>query len=232
MIYTDYYDSDEFNEVFNEIIKLDKSGVDPYYNLISNPNLKYKLDRKGYLYFILGKYTVNTLFNEYVCEFLNNHPYVCNYDVAGMKKHLNTSLGHVHFSLCVNSVQDAYFKSNDKHIFDILCDVYAGKYKNKCHEISSILGVNGDYIVTAFVNSPVKNYKFLHSFVQKGDDVLDFSKNVKMSTDEYYDLLKPDVVSMIKGNRLVSDIMFVSHNYPPMTSKDFFVRHNQMVLRR
>ena len=92
MIYTDYYDSDEFNEVFNEIIKLDKSGVDPYYNLISNPNLKYKLDRKGYLYFILGKYTVNTLFNEYVCEFLNNHPYVCNYDVAGMKKHLNTPI--------------------------------------------------------------------------------------------------------------------------------------------
>ena len=231
MIYTDYYDSDEFNRAFNEIVKLDNSGVDPYYNLDYSHNLKYKLDKKGYLYFILGKYTVNTLFNEYVCDFLNNHPYVWNYNVAGAEKNLNTSLGHVHFSLCVNSVKDAYFKSSDKHIFDILCDVYAGKYRSRCHEISSILGVNGDYVVTAFVNSPVKNYKFLHSFVQKGDEVLDFSKNVKMSKDEYYDLLSPDVVSKIDGNRLISDIMFVSHNYPPMTPKDFLVRHNQLVLR-
>ena len=53
-----------------------------------------------------------------------------------------------------------------------------------------------------------------------------------MSKDEYYDLLSPDVVSKIDGNRLISDIMFVSHNYPPMTPKDFLVRHNQLVLRR
>lgn len=86
MIYTDYYDSDEFNRAFNEIVKLDNSGVDPYYNLDYSHNLKYKLDKKGYLYFILGKYTVNTLFNEYVCDFLNNHPYVWNYNVAGAKK--------------------------------------------------------------------------------------------------------------------------------------------------
>ena len=39
MIYTDYYDEDEFNRAFNEIVKLDNSGVDPYYNLISMHNL-------------------------------------------------------------------------------------------------------------------------------------------------------------------------------------------------
>lgn len=232
MIYTDYYDSDEFNRAFNEVISLDNSGVDPYYNLDSSHSLKYKLDRKGYLFFILGKYAVNTLHEQYVLNFLKNHPYVLDYDVASIKKYLNTSLGDVHFSLCVNSVKDAYFKSNDKNTFDILCDVYAGKYMTRCHDISTTLGMNGEFVVTAFVNSPVQDYQFLHSFVENKDEVLDFSRNVKMGKNEYYDLLKPNIVSKIKGDRLISDIMFVSHNYPPMTSKDFFVRHNQMVLRR
>ena len=53
-----------------------------------------------------------------------------------------------------------------------------------------------------------------------------------MSKDEYYDLLSPDVVSKIDGNRLISDIMFVSHNYPPMSLKEFLVRHDDLILRK
>lgn len=230
MIYTDYYESDEFSRAFNDVISLDKSGVDPYYNLDSTHNLKYKLDKKGYLFFIVGKYATNIFRDD--LNYLDKNTYILSYSVDGPIKYLNTILGNVRFSLCVNDVRDAYIKSNDRRIFDVLCDVYVGKYATRCHEIASMLGVNYKYITTAFINSPLENYKFLHSFVENDDNVLDFAKNVKMSKEEYYDLVKPDIVSKINGDRLVDDIMFVSHNYPPMTPKDFLVRYDQLVLRR
>ena len=63
MIYTDYYDYDEFDKALKDVSVIDKSGIDPFYNLDSNlQNSYYKIDRKGYLYFILSRYTVN-LFN-------------------------------------------------------------------------------------------------------------------------------------------------------------------------
>ena len=103
---------------------------------------------------------------------------------------------------------------------------------NKCHEVSSLFGVDYEYITTAFVNSPLEHYRYLHSFVEGGGYVYDFAKNLKMKKNDYYELLNPDVVSKIKGDCLISDLKAATNVYPPMTPKDFLVRYDELILRK
>lgn len=232
MAYTDYYDAEEFNEAFRTVSLLNKSGIDSFYNLDNSGDTRYKVNRKGYLYFILGKYTTNLIKGEKANDYLKRHPYVLNYRFSNESMELLTSLGNVRFSLCVNGFEAIELLSNDLKIKKILCGVYAGKYATKCHEVSSLLGINYDYITTAFVNSPLRNYKYLHSFVEDGDYIFDFAKNLKMKKDDYYALLDSDIVSKIKGDQFVDDVLEASYNYPPMTPKDFLVRHDDLILRK
>ena len=233
MIYTDYYDFDEFNKALKDVSVIDKSGIDPFYNLDSNlQNSHYKIDRKGYLYFILSRYTINLFKIRRAYYYLEKHPYILDYSSLGGNKKIFTSLGDISFRLCVKSIKEACMNGNDKNIVDVLCGVYQGKYAVRCHEISSILGINYDYIVTAFVNSPLDGYKYLHSFVLDGDDVYDFAKNLKMKKEDYYDLLNPNILSKIKGNTFVDEWRMASHNYPPMRLRDYLVRHDELILRK
>ena len=233
MDYTDYYDYDEFDEAFKVVSFLDRSGIDPFYNLDKNvKGVSYKVDKKGYLYFIMGQYTTNLFKPRRAYHYLENHPYILDYSSINGNRKLFTSLGNVSFSLCVNNFKEACMMCDDKKMIDILCNVYSGKYSTKCHEISSILGTDYEHITTAFVSSPLEHYKYLHSFVEDGDYVFDFAKNIKMKKDDYYNLLKPNVVSRIKGNQLVSDLEATSHSYPPMHLKDFLVRHDELILRK
>ena len=74
MIYTDYYDYDEFDKALKDVSVIDKSGIDPFYNLDSNlQNSYYKIDRKGYLYFILSRYTVNLFNLRRAYDYLEKH---------------------------------------------------------------------------------------------------------------------------------------------------------------
>ena len=233
MAYTDYYDPEEFNEAFTVVSFLDRSGIDPFYNLDHNVrSASYKIVRKGYLYFILGKYTTMLFKTKEAYDYLNIHPYILDYSAIGDHKKLFTSLGNVSFSLCVNSMKEAHIISDDKKTIDVLCKVYAGKYANKCHEVSSRLGIDYEYITTAFVNSPLDHYRYLHSFVEDGGYVYDFAKNLKMRKADYYNLLNPEVVSRIQGDHLIRDLKYVSYNYPPMPLKDFLVKHDDLSLRK
>ena len=233
MIYTDYYDCDEFDGAFNEVCETYKSSIDPFYCLdCSRDTARYKIDRKGYLYFVLSRYTVSQFKLRRAYSYLKRHPYILDYSSIDGNRKLYTSLGNVSFRLCVNSIKEACMDGKDKKSIDVLCKVFQGKYSFKCHEISSILGIDYDYIVTAFVNSPLDGYKYLHSFVLDGDDVYDFAKNLKMKKEDYYDLLDPDVLSKIKGNTFVDELQTASHNYPPMRLKDYLVRHDELILRK
>lgn len=233
MTYTDYYNPEEFDEALKMVSFLDKSGVDPFYNL--NHNVKgsnYKIDKKGYLYFILGRYTVSLFKVRRAYNYLNSHPYILDYSSIDGNRKLFTSLGNVSFMLCVNSIKEACMTGDDKKTIDVLCNVYVGKYATKCHEVSSILGVDYEYITTAFVNSPLEHYKYLHSFVEDGENVYDFAKNLKMKKDDYYGLINPEVVSKIRGDNFISDLNAASHSYPPMRLKDFLVRHDELILKK
>lgn len=53
-----------------------------------------------------------------------------------------------------------------------------------------------------------------------------------MKKNDYYELLNPDIVSRIKGNQFVDDVVQTSHSYPPMALKDFLVRHDELILKR
>ena len=233
MTYTDYYNPEEFDEALKVVSFLDKSGVDPFYNLDKNiKKASYKVDRKGYLYFILGRYTANLFRVRHAYDYLDSHPYILDYSSIGGDRKLFTSLGNVSFTLCVNSIKEACMTGDDKKTIDVLCNVYVGKYATKCHEVSSILGVDYEYITTAFVNSPLEHYKYLHSFVEDGENVYDFAKNLKMKKDDYYGLINPEVVSKIRGDKFISDLNAASHSYPPMRLKDFLVRHDELILKK
>lgn len=76
-----------------------------------------------------------------------------------------------------------------------------------------------DDVVTAFLNEPLSNLLFLHSFVESEDKVLETTANVVMSKDDYYRLLKPEVVTKIPGEELfwitfvLIDISFILWYY-------------------
>ena len=228
----DYYNSLKFNKAFEDVSALNKSGIDSFYDLEQIKGVDYKLNRKGYLYFILGRYTTKLFKMQAAYDYLESHPYILDYSLVGDNRELFTSLGNVVFKLCVNNIKEAYIAGKDKKTIGIMCKVYEGKYVTKCHEISSLLGIDYEYITTAFVNSPLEDYRYLHSFVEDGDNVYDFAKNLKMKKEDYYSLLEPEVVSRIKGNILIDDLLQISHNYPPMSLKEFLVRHDDLILRK
>ena len=59
MAYTDYYDWYEFCKAFKDVAS-SKYILDPYFNLNEfNRGSKYKLDKNGYLFFIVGEFTGN-----------------------------------------------------------------------------------------------------------------------------------------------------------------------------
>lgn len=223
----DYYNFLEFNKAFEDVNALNKSGIDSFYGL-DQIDVDYRLNRKGYLYFILSGYTTRLFKKSVAHDYLERHPYVLNYSSIDGNEVINTSLGNVSFKLCVNNIQGAYIVGKDKRTIDILCGVYEGRYATKCHVVSSLLGIDYEYITTAFVNSPIENYSYLHSFVEDGDDVYDFAKNLKMKKEDYYSLLDPEVVSKIEGNSLIDDLSYASHCYPPMSLKEFLVRHDEL----
>lgn len=224
----DYYEPLKFNEVFSLVKSFEKPNSYCYYEFFRVYGSKYKLDRKGYLAFIIGKYANNVFKEDYATDYLSHHPYVIGFDLDECVKHVYTVLGEVQFSLCISSLKVALIDKRSR----ILADVYLGKYVNKCHEISAILGTSYECITTAFVNSPIKDYKYLHSFVEDGNYVFDFARNMKLLKDDYYDLLEPEVTSKIEGSQFVTDLKYVRDNYSSMTSKDFLVKHDELVLTR
>lgn len=232
MLYNDYYNKEKFHKTFDFVSSIDDSGIDPYYNVNENvQDKRYKLNRKGYLFFLLAKYSTFSSY-ESVFDYLNSHPYINSYNVSNRYKILNTELGSVNFALCVDGIKEAMMMTDDSKLVKVLYDVYYGKYAVKCHEISSILGINFDYIVTGFVNSPLKNYKYLHSFVVDGDMVFDFAKNLKMNKAAYYDLLNPNIVSEIRGNDFVDDLIYASSLNPLITPKEFLLNYDKLIKRK
>ena len=203
----DVYNKDEFENAFMIASFIDRSSVDPYYNL-SLIDDEYKMNEKGYLYFLAYRYIDHmrngTLFN---------NPCVYGYD----NDTLRTFFGDVHFSLCTASFTS--FLNNED-----LKDVYLGKYFNRCHEICVRLGF-GD-IVTGFVNSPIDGYKFLHSFTLNGDYVYDFARNLRMEKNEYFDLLEPDIVSIIFKDDILEDFNYYTKVLKKSSYRGFVFNYN------
>ena len=230
MVYTDYYDYYEFARAFKDIEKIDDLGVDLFYGLDTLSKGKYKINKDGYLYFILGK-SIIYHFDRSCLNYLNNHPYVLDYDFKSSIKKMNTTLGSVRFSLCVDDVKNVCM-FGDKQVFDILSGVILGKYWDRSHEIVYLLGENFDSIITAFVNSPLDGYKYLHSFGVRDKFVYDLAYNLKMNKNDYYNLISPDIISSVKGSELAIDFERSSHYYPLMSIRDFLVRYNELVYKK
>lgn len=208
----DYYNEEEFKKAFEE--------------LQTNPN-KYKIDDKGYTYRILSLLTPKIATNT-AEEFLENNPCILEYNIENDLKYIKTT-SLVPFRLCVDEKKLAVIQKKDNYLFEVLNNVYNAKYKTRCHDISFILSNNYEYVTTAFINSMIKDYKYLHTFIEDGDYVYDFARNLKIKKQIYYGLLEPDVQSKIKSEDVVRHAKIIKKKYPDITPKQYFINHDKLI---
>lgn len=207
----DYYNEKEFIQAFEE--------------MKSNPT-KYKIDNKGYTYRMLSLLTPK-IANDTAETFLENNPNILEYNIEKDLKYIKTTC-LIPFKLCIDSKKLAIIEKKDKNLFILFNNVYQGNYKTRCHDISFILSNNYEYVTTAFINSMLEDYKYLHSFIEDGDYVYDFARNLKIKKNIYYSLLNPDIQSKIKGEDVVKNAQIIKDEYPGITPKQYFMEYNEL----
>lgn len=96
--------------------------------------------------------------------------------------------------------------------FHLFRDEYNGAYNGRCHE-SSIQFSGQNDVVTAFLHEPQANLRFLHSFVESDLKVFETTTSIVMKKEDYYRLVKPEVITKIPGEELfdVWDSLFHQH---------------------
>lgn len=79
--------------------------------------------------------------------------------------------------------------------------------QHKCHYRSLQLvniGV-GDYLVTGYVNDESGKSRIVHSWIEIGEDVLDYTSNLVMKREDYYKLMNVEVLSIINKDDVYED---------------------------
>ena len=78
------------------------------------------------------------------------------------------------------------------------------------------------------MNSPIDGYKFLHSFTLNGDYVYDFARNLKMEKNDYFDLLDPDIVSIIFKDDILEDFNYYTKVLKKSSYRGFVFNYNSL----
>jgi len=79
------------------------------------------------------------------------------------------------------------------------------KRTGKCHYKSIELINVGDYLVTGYVTSSSRNVKIIHTWIETDKDVIDYTDNLVMKKEDYYNLKDVEVLTVIKKDTIVSE---------------------------
>ena len=83
-----------------------------------------------------------------------------------------------------------------------------------------------DYnIVTAYIPDIFSNLFVLHTFQQKNDKVVDLSNNIIWNKNVFYNLLNPEIVSVIPSKQLIEDLQ--NHKIHG-NLKDYFANYQKI----
>jgi len=75
----------------------------------------------------------------------------------------------------------------------------------QCHNKSMEFINLGDYLVTGYVDDTSRDYRVIHSWIETEKVVIDYTSNLVMKKEDYYELRNVEVLSVINKNDMYSD---------------------------
>lgn len=247
MLY-DYYDQEEFDKVFDEFfLSVEKYGEntpfhDAYLSYLQIPqdvkekySLDYEVDSDAYLFFLVRFFGLKSPAQR---RQLLKHPYIKSLNIEDEISHLHTTFGDIDFKYFVKGIPDIFKKTFQNYgysplieSFRLFRDEYIGAYNGRCHEASlQFCGPNN--VVTAFMCEPLSGLRYLHSFVESDERVLEASANIVMDKEDYYRLSRPEVVTKIPGEELFEIWNTLFQEYPrlkEMSIKQLLVEYDEVL---
>ena len=163
---------------------------------------KAKLNKNGIIYNILVSYATKQFKAKILRQPNQYHiPYISTTNLNGKMKIIHTPDIEIQFKLIIGNYFELVKKiiTNDQLLKKLYIDLYNGNTINRCHELCAKYLQKDFNIVTAFIQDIFSDMFFLHSFQQNGNIIYDLSNNIIWSTDTFYDLVTPKIVSEQKS---------------------------------
>lgn len=201
-----------YNEIFTKIIN---DGLEE----------KAKLNKNGIIYNILVSYATKQFKAKILRQPNQYHiPYISTTNLNGKMKIIHTPDIEIQFKLIIGNYFELVKKiiTNDQLLKKLYIDLYNGNTINRCHELCAKYLQKDFNIVTAFIQDIFSDMFFLHSFQQNGNIIYDLSNNIIWSTDTFYDLVTPKIVSEIPCEQFYEDF---KNNNVHGNLKDYFMNH-------
>lgn len=180
---------------------------------------KYEIDVDAYLFFLVRFYALKSHMER---KKLLKHPYIEGVTREGNINQMHTVFGDVDFKFWIHGFSDVFKRSIENRgtgsipkLLKAFFDEYNGAFDGKCHQASiQFCGYNN--VVTAFASEPQSGLRFLHSFIENDERVLETTANIIMNKEDYYRLLKPEILTKIPGEELFE------------LYEDFFEKHPRL----
>ena len=155
----------------------------------------------------------------------------CN--VKGVKlKRINTDMCEIDFgneSIKFSLISDLFINDNSDVIALKKQLLNAKKRSGLCHYQSvSYLNSWGNKIVTGYVDDTIASQRDVHSWIETDINVIDYSKNLVISKDDYYRLLNPEVINEITKDELNCDIELL-RNFSFLSCKFYCLFRDEII---
>lgn len=123
----------------------------------------------------------------------------------------------------INMEDKKKLKEIRKKLLD--CDERRGK----CHNYSISFIHCGNKLVTGYVNDISGKHRTIHSWIENGNNVYDFTYNLVISKKNYYELLDVLVLNEIDKDTVLSDYNNLFNIYHDLSNKMYCLFRNEIV---
>lgn len=177
---------------------------------------KYQINYGYFIYWILVMYASGK-----VSKDAFNNILIQDFDISKDKKWIKTKLGDFNFELLINRLGDI-FKQDNPLKLKYYYNIYRGKALGFCHKYTLEYGDKNAKYVTALIPIWFREVKYLHSYVEKDEQVIDVSRNLILPKQEFETLVNPEVISIITPEEYQEDYPFLK-KHPEITTREYLV---------
>lgn len=101
--------------------------------------------------------------------------------------------------------------------------------KSQCH-IRSLEYIRfGNYIVTGYVDDSKACERIVHSWIETEDKVIDYTSNLVIGKDDYYRLMRVEIINVISKEDVLSDCNSDFLNSFPLSQKFYCLFRDELV---